>query len=153
VEEAYGRAGLARYEVSNYAKPKLHSRHNALYWTGGEYLALGVGATGRVGATRYSNQRSAERYLAEVEAGRLPAAKEEPLDGETLFRERVAMGLRLCGGLELEALCASAGQSWEPRRAQVELLVAHGLVAREGARVRLTPRGFDLHSAISARLM
>ena len=31
--------GLQRYEISNYAKPGFHSRHNALYWTGGEYLA------------------------------------------------------------------------------------------------------------------
>ncbi|WNZ63405.1 coproporphyrinogen-III oxidase family protein [Myxococcus sp. MxC21-1] len=37
VREVYGAAGLHRYEVSNHARPGFSSRHNALYWTGGEY--------------------------------------------------------------------------------------------------------------------
>ena len=153
VEEVYARAGLARYEVSNYARPGRHSRHNALYWTGGEYLALGVGATGRLGHRRYSNQRSADKYLLEVEAQGVPTAQEESLDEPTLFRERLAMGLRLTNGVDLEALCRAYAEDYSPRRAQVELLTRHGLLQRDGTRVQLTPAGFDVHSAVCARLM
>lgn len=141
VAEAYAAKGLIRYEVSNYAKPGYHSRHNAAYWTGGEYVALGAGATGRVGHARYQNHRSAEKYFADVEAGRLPEANREELDGETLQAERVAMGLRLTGGVKLEA---------DP--AQLQKLEREGLIVR-GERVRLTERGFDLHSSIAAALM
>jgi len=142
---AFSRAGLERYEVSNYARPGFHSRHNALYWTGGEYLALGVGATGTLregeGATRWSNHRSWEKYLSEVEAGRAPDATVEQLDAATLQSERVAMGLRLTNGVEL------------PASPFVDSLVASGLAVRDGARLRLTERGLDVHSAIAAKLI
>lgn len=157
VRDVYAAAGLQRYEVSNYAKPGFHSRHNASYWTGGEYLALGVGATGFVArggqAFRYSNHRSAERYLAEAEAGRVPEASREPLSDVERFEERVAMGLRLTSGVDLDAVCADFGQDVAPRRAVVEQLVRGGLARVEAGRVRLTDEGFDVHSAIAARLM
>lgn len=144
-QAAFARTGLQRYEVSNYARAGFHSRHNALYWTGGEYLALGVGATGTVGLQRYSNQRSWEKYLGEVEAGRAPSATVEPLDAGVLGRERVAMGLRLVNGVDLAQLSAHA--------AVVEQLVKHQLAVRDGGRLRLTESGFDVHSAIAAKLI
>jgi len=168
VAEAYGAAGLLRYEVSNYARPGFHSRHNTLYWTGGEYLALGAGATGflrslspqRRGegrgegpAFRWSNHRSAERYLAEVEAGRLPDATREPLAAGELFAERVAMGLRLTSGVALEAVCNDFGQPTAARAQTVAQLERAGLLTSVAGQVRLTEQGFDVHSAISARLI
>ncbi len=141
VAEAYARHGLQRYEISNYARPGHHSRHNAAYWTGGEYLALGAGATGRVGGVRYQNHRSAEKYLADVEAGRLPEASREALDDETLASERVAMGLRLVSGVRIEGHAEA-----------LQRLQRAGLV-EVGERVRLTDRGFDVHSSVAAALM
>jgi coproporphyrinogen III oxidase-like Fe-S oxidoreductase len=142
VSVAYERAGLQRYEVSNYARPGFHSRHNATYWTGGEYLALGAGATGRVGARRWSNHRSAEKYFADVEAGRLPEASVENLSEEDLHEERIAMGLRLTSGITLDG-----------HEQQLTRFESQGLLTREGAHVRLTERGFDLHSSVAAALM
>jgi len=141
VAEAYARKNLHRYEISNYARPGYHSRHNAAYWTGGEYVALGAGATGRVGAVRYQNHRSAEKYLADVEAGRLPEASREALDDETLATERVAMGLRLVSGVRVDG-----------HAKELERLARAGLV-QLGDRVQLTDRGFDVHSSVAAALM
>lgn len=156
LREVYAEHGLSRYEISNYARPGCHSRHNALYWTGGEYLALGVGATGMVHVPsphRYTNGRSPEKYLRAVEQGALYEESREELGPEELFEERLAMGLRLRGGVDWEAVCRCYGQDPEPRRAEVARLVEHGLATLKDGRLALTDTGADLHSAISARLI
>jgi putative oxygen-independent coproporphyrinogen III oxidase len=156
VREVYGAAGLHRYEVSNHARPGYSSRHNALYWTGGEYLALGVGASGMLlepTAHRYTNLRSAEKYLVEAEAGRLPEEGREALGPEELFAERLAMGLRLVSGVDWEAVCERYGQPVEPRRAEVARLVEHGFATLRDGRLALTEKGADVHSAVCARLL
>jgi oxygen-independent coproporphyrinogen-3 oxidase len=161
VREAYEARGLARYEISNHARPGHSSRHNALYWTGGEYLALGVGATGMLhqpasrglAGERYLNLRSPEAYLKAVEAGRLPEASREPLGARELFEERFAMGLRLRSGVDWEALFRTYGEDPAPKRAEVARLVAHGLATLQGPRLTLTDAGADVHSAVCARLL
>jgi oxygen-independent coproporphyrinogen-3 oxidase len=156
LREVYARGGLRRYEVSNHAREGYSSRHNALYWTGGEYLALGVGATGMLlqpAPHRYVNLRSAEAYLRAVEQGALPEASREELTPQELFAERLAMGLRLRSGVDWEAVCAAYGQQPEPRRVEVARLVEHGLAVLQGARLVLTDKGADLHSAVCARLI
>jgi coproporphyrinogen III oxidase-like Fe-S oxidoreductase len=102
---------------------------------------------------RYTNVRSAEQYLVAVEEGRLPGAAEETLDDETLFSERLAMGLRLSTGVALEALCQSFGQPFGARKAEADRLFALGLVIWHGPFLRLTEKGVFLHSEISARLL
>jgi oxygen-independent coproporphyrinogen-3 oxidase len=158
VAGVYAGAGLQRYEISNYALPGRHSRHNALYWTQGDYLALGVGATGTLPAAdgtraRYSNLRSAEQYLHAVEAGALPQASFEPLGPLELFEERIAMGLRLIGGVDFEAVCADFAQAPLARALTLRHLYSAGLAEQVEGRVRLTSAGLDIHSAIAARLM
>lgn len=153
VRDVFRAGGLSRYEVSNYAKPNAHSRHNAAYWTGGEYLALGTGATGFVGRERYTNHRSADRYLTDALAGRMPQGTPEQLGRTELFEERVAMGLRLTNGVALQQVCADFGEAFDSRAVAVRQLVASGLAVETQGRVALTDAGFDVHSSIAARLM
>jgi putative oxygen-independent coproporphyrinogen III oxidase len=156
VADVLGEAGFVRYEVSNYARGGKHSRHNALYWTGGEYLALGAGATGFFregeGGVRTASHRSTERWFADVEAGRLPDAEREPLGKGELFRERLMLGLRFTSGLDVECLAQACGEP--SRKAALLRLEAQGLGEQtpEG-RFRLTRRGLLLHSDVCARLL
>lgn len=155
VGEVLASAGLERYEISSHAVRGRHSRHNALYWTGGESLALGAGAVGLrregSGAVRTTNLRSTPRWLEAVEAGRLPDEDRETLGPEALYEERLLLGLRLRTGLDLETLWAQRGVA--PRSAQVESLVRDGFLEPLGRRFRLTRRGAHLHQEISARLV
>jgi oxygen-independent coproporphyrinogen-3 oxidase len=52
IRAALRRAGLRRYEISNFARRGLESVHNGLYWSGASYLGVGAGAWGclRAGA-------------------------------------------------------------------------------------------------------
>lgn len=155
VGEVLAAAGLERYEISSHAVPGRHSRHNALYWTGGESLAVGAGAVGfhheGGGAVRTTNLRSTPRWLEAVEAGRLPEEERETLGAEALYEERLLLGLRLRSGLDLTRLWAERGIA--PRSAEVEVLVRDGFLEPLGPRFRLTRRGAHLHQEISARLV
>ena len=55
--------GYVRYEFSNYAQPGYASQHNTVYWTGGEYIGLGLGASSLFKGERFTNTRDLDRYL------------------------------------------------------------------------------------------
>lgn len=52
------------YEISNFAQKGYRARHNYIYWLYQPYLALGPGASGFDGKTRYLNKRSLKDYIA-----------------------------------------------------------------------------------------
>ncbi|HET8723525.1 MAG TPA: radical SAM family heme chaperone HemW [Anaeromyxobacteraceae bacterium] len=144
------RAGFRRYEISNFARPGMESRHNLLYWRSEDYLGAGAGAVGCVrwpgGGRRWTNHREVGPWLAAVEAGALPDASEEPLGPAELASERVLLALRTAEGLPLAELPARTER-------EVEALVSNGLATVEGGRLRLSAAGMDLHSAVVARLI
>ena len=143
------RAGLRRYEISNFARPGRESVHNRLYWEGESYLGLGAGAYGcrrrEAGSYRYGNLRDAGSWLAAVEAGRLPTAEEDRIDPGADRNERLMLALRTRAGAPL------AGLSPRQRR-EAEDLRHHRLAVLRGGRLVLTFRGMDLHSAVAERL-
>jgi oxygen-independent coproporphyrinogen-3 oxidase len=150
IRAALRRAGLRRYEISNFARPGFESLHNRLYWESESYLGVGAGAHGCLhaagGAVRWGNLRSPAAWLAAVESGRLPQAEEERLGPAELSRERVMLALRTARGLPEEEIPPA-------RRGEVGPLLARRLAVRRGGRLVLTSRGMDLHSAVAERLV
>jgi len=163
IDEALSRRGFGHYEISNYAKPNEEARHNLGYWRGEEYLGLGCAAFGflRRGeascdGVRYRNDPDPRRY---VESTRSPGALDarttrEPLDAETLLRERIMLGLRLATGIDLEAAARELGvPGWTPERSsEAARLEDRGRLVREGSRMRLSPRAWLWADDASARL-
>jgi oxygen-independent coproporphyrinogen-3 oxidase len=96
--------GVAPYEISNAARPGREAVHNSLYWTGGEYLALGAGAHGfrRLPdgrAERWENARHPGRYQRAAVAAAPAETFRETLDAATLSEESLMCGLRLDRGV------------------------------------------------------
>jgi oxygen-independent coproporphyrinogen-3 oxidase len=149
IRQALRRAGLRRYEISNYARPGRESVHNRLYWEGEGYLGLGAGAWGCLregaGAVRYGNVRDARRYADAALEGRLPTEDEDRVGARAERNERLMLALRTTRGAELSAL--SAAQAREAAEA-----VRRRLAVRRAGRLVLTSRGMDLHSALAERL-
>ncbi len=129
-------AGYQHYEVSSHARPGHRAVHNAAYWDGSPYLALGAGAHGWDGRRRWRNLGRVKRYLEALDAGALPHAEVEIPDAETAAFERVMTGLRrLDQGVEL-------GASWARWASVVRERERAGLLeVVEGTRVRLTEAG------------
>jgi oxygen-independent coproporphyrinogen-3 oxidase len=149
LRSALRRAGLRRYEISNFARPGFESVHNRIYWRGESYLGLGAGAYGyrgsAAGGLRYGNARAPEGWLAEVEAGRLPTVEEDRLGPREAANEGRMLALRTRDGLPVASVPPG-------RRGEVESLVRSRLAVVRRDRLLLTSRGLDVHSAIAERL-
>ena len=149
------RAGLAMYEISNFARPGHESRHNLVYWANDAYFGVGVGAARYVRGVRSVNTRDLFAYLRRVEAGEPATGPTEALDPEARARETAVLMLRrtVLGidradfarrtGFELDALAGPV----------VRQSVARGLLEDDGRRVRLTPEGRFLADSVMAELL
>ncbi|HEY3819694.1 MAG TPA: radical SAM family heme chaperone HemW [Polyangiaceae bacterium] len=157
IDEALGARGFRHYEVSNYARPGHEARHNLGYWRGDEYLGLGCGAYGFVlsepgAGLRYRNELLPERYV--TRAADIDETTREPLDGPTLMRERIMLGLRMEGGIDLdEASAALKAPGWTAARDRAaSWLVERGRVVREGGRLRVPRAAWLWTDDTAARL-
>ncbi|HLY84436.1 MAG TPA: radical SAM family heme chaperone HemW [Acidimicrobiales bacterium] len=134
-----GDAGLAWYELSNWARPGHECRHNQLYWAQGDYRGIGCAAHSHQGGRRWWNVRTPERYLRAVATGRSPIAGEERLDPPVRALEALQLALRTRDGVPAAALPDDPGLA--------------GLVRRSGSRARLSLQGRLLENEVAARLV
>ncbi|MFM7251657.1 MAG: radical SAM family heme chaperone HemW [Ilumatobacteraceae bacterium] len=139
-DELLERAGLANYEVSNWALPGEECRHNVLYWQQGDYLGFGAAAHSHRSGRRWWNVRTPDRYIAAVEAGESTEAAGEDLDAETRRIEGLQLALRMRDGVPASAF--AEGDLGE---------VAPFVVVEEG-RVRLTRGGRLLANEVAIRI-
>ena len=144
--------GYERYEVSNFARLGKQSLHNTGYWTGSEYLGLGMGAHSlqidRV-AIRRSNPRALKTYL---EAPTLADAVER-LEPEAHLRERLFLALRTRLGVEIAELrWQFLGLDIAAELSRLQSLVADGLLEPDPEMIIPTSRGLDLADLAASRL-
>jgi oxygen-independent coproporphyrinogen III oxidase len=138
-ELAVAGLGLARYEISNFARPGFESLHNLKYWRREPYFGFGADAHSFDGATRWQNAETAAGYVARHQRGDSPREEATPANAQ---EERFFVGLRLSEGIE-----PTAGD-WSRYREPLERFLAEGLLERAGERLRLTPRGILLSNEV-----
>jgi len=136
-------AGYQHYEISNFSRPGLASRHNLKYWTDQEWLAFGCGAHSTMDAVRWKNVSATDAYTRSVERGAGPdIAERRDLSAEERFQEAVFMGLRLVAGIDLAEIRRRYGVDlWQRYGERLAPFVEAGLVVREPPTLRLSPRG------------
>ena len=99
-------AGLASYEISNWARPGHECRHNLLYWTMGEYQGIGCAAHSHRGGRRFWNVRTPDRYIAAVERAEPVEAAGERLAPADRELEALQLSIRTRRGVPATALDA-----------------------------------------------
>ena len=125
--------GLARYEISNFARPGCESRHNLKYWRLEPYVGFGADAHSFDGRIRRQNAESVADYLA-------GAAPEPPV--AACDEERLFVGLRLTEGVR------PTEDDWRRFGAPIRRFVEEGLLAAEDGVLRLTARGVLLSNEV-----
>ena len=100
-----GAAGLADYEISNFARPGEESRHNLTYWRYGDYIGIGPGAHGRltIGGDKFATRqhRAPEAWLELVERDGHATRQRDLVARPERLNEMLMMGLRLKEGVPL----------------------------------------------------
>ncbi len=142
-------AGLARYEVSAYARPGHRCVHNLNYWEFGDYLGLGAGAHGKLSfphrIVRQVRHRQPERYMEQALAGDAVAQAHEVARAE-LPLEFMLNALRLKDGFSLTDYTERTGMPPSSIASALQQAEQSGWLQREGAWIRPTARGFDFLS-------
>lgn len=105
--------GIPQYEVSNFARPGYHSRHNASYWTLAPYLGFGPGAHSYDGnRTRRANATDLSEYIKALYpddtalSPQIPPHDIDHLDDEQQLLEAIMLGLRTVEGIHPSRLAA-----------------------------------------------
>ena len=147
-------AGLARYEISNYAAPGRECRHNLNYWRNGGYLGLGAGAVSCLSGFRFSTVAEPEAFAGLVQAGRPPLGEGECLPLTARFRESVVMGLRMIEGVSFAPLQRRFGLTPPSYYGKIlDDLQQQGLIAVSHDSLRLTEAGLPVANQVLAQLV
>ena len=172
--------GYKRYEISNYARSGFECRHNTGYWTGEEYIGLGLGASSylsedsldflEIDPSLYINKKEKcdLRKMFRIKnnadlddfirRGTAPdgtsCTVEEVLDDAAQLSEFCILRLRLCRGFVREDFRERFGKDiYEVFGEKLEKLKAAGLLKEEGDRICLTPKGLDLANTVFCEFM
>lgn len=125
-----------RYEVSNYAKPGYQSRHNLVYWTGGEYIGFGAGAHSLLNNERFCNGNDILNYRREAVQKRT---------AEDIRAEQIMLGLRLHTGVALSLLTG--------KEQEIKFLTKLGLIRTTSTHVIATEAGLQVLNQLWLKLV
>ena len=125
--------GFLHYEISNFCKPGMHSRHNASYWFGTPYVGFGPSAHSFDGISRQWNDNSAFRINSDslVEGFAVPNSEFEKLSPEQKYDEYVMLRLRTMWGIDLKYMKREMGEHFSSYCEQkAQPLIAQGRLSQ-----------------------
>jgi oxygen-independent coproporphyrinogen-3 oxidase len=124
--------GFEHYEVSNYGKPGMHSRHNWAYWRRAPYVGVGPSAHEFDGRVRRWNVEPYAEWESRLAGGASPTEGVEELTEPQAEHESAYLGLRTTAGASIPANEAPAVSRW----------IGAGWATLTDSVLRLTPQGW-----------
>lgn len=144
------RAGFDRYEVSNYAKKskedenghiskynRFISKHNSVYWLGGDYLGFGPSAASFINGVRLTNEKNFANYIEKNFN-----AEREVLTPEQIRLESIMLGLRTKWGCD-KSIC---------KQENVDYLLRNAYIKQIGDRIIATKKGLNVLNILIDKL-
>lgn len=95
--------GYQHYEISNYSKPGMYSRHNSSYWDFVPYLGFGPSAHSYFSGQRGWNVRGLRQYADQIASGK-PFDDLERLTQTDKYNEYIMLRLRTRKGINIPFL-------------------------------------------------
>lgn len=159
--------GIYKYEVSNYSRPGYASRHNLLYWTGQDYIGVGVSAHGRFCFSGFKGNLEQKRRDRKISRTSLYTEKFLPIYYASTYNcrleelsqaeraeELLLMGLRLTDGIDKRLFAENCGLDFDGfiDRERLKYLCEAGLLVDTPQNIRATREGFLVLNGIIEQL-
>jgi oxygen-independent coproporphyrinogen-3 oxidase len=153
-DERLQEAGYINYEISNWALPGHHSRHNLTYWQNLPYLGLGAGACSYFAERRSSNEREPHKYIKLLKIQQLPVVESEVVECEQAMAETAFLALRTMPGLHLPTFEQRFGRAFVQFVGdRLHIVAEAGLLEQIDGWLRLSKRGRLLGNEVFLRLL
>ncbi len=153
-QEICAKAGMPAYEVSNHAPEGSESRHNLIYWRGGDYIGIGPGAHGRLtlAGERFATEapKAPNLWLQKALTQGNAELPRTLLSAEERGLEYLLMSLRLSEGMDIARYQELSGTILaEPA---LDELHEYDLIKIESGQLIATPKGRVLLNAVIRKL-
>jgi len=146
--------GYRQYEISNFARKGMVSRHNMKYWTGGEYLGFGPDASSDFGGKRYTFVRDLMAYIDGIKGGGQVVAELSYIPPRERAGEFLMTRLRTTDGIDPEEYERKYLLPFAPLEAALQRCAQQRLAAKTtGGSWHLTPEGFLVSNSIISDLL
>lgn len=149
--EAFEEKGYEQYEISNFARNQIYSRHNSGYWKGNSFLGIGPGAHSYDGNVRSFNIANNHLYLKKLSSGE-PTWEEEILEKSDRFNEYILTSIRTKWGISFKTLEENFPENYGLTKEKMAHLEKNGLGFVEEELFKLTKRGKLLADEVSTFL-
>ena len=146
--------GYRQYEISNFARKGLYSRHNMKYWIGNEYLGFGPSASSDFAGSRFTMVRDIEEYIQGIRTGGEVVEESEEISLWDRASEYIMLRLRTLNGISGEDYTRRFRLPFEPLEAELETQQKLGTAIKSSdGRWRLTPKGYLVSNTIITNLL
>jgi oxygen-independent coproporphyrinogen-3 oxidase len=134
-------AGYEQYEISNFARNQMYSRHNTSYWKDHEYLGIGPSAHSYNGSSRQFNVSNNTKYIKSINEGKI-SADIEILTPENKVNDYLLTSLRTKWGCDLNKIVNIIGEKWHKENQTIlENYINNNLLLLKNSVLLLTNEG------------
>ena len=146
--------GYIRYEVSNFALPDYECKHNLVYWTGKEYLGIGLASHSYMSGKRFCNTEDFDKYVSNLMDKKLAVESVETLTPAQKREEEIMLALRTNLGLDTYRLDRLYGGNFLKDKAkEIEFLSKNGFIRLENGRIFVCDNAYYVLSSIVSKLV
>ena len=146
--------GYRQYEISNFARKGMISKHNMKYWTGGEYLGFGPDASSDFGGKRFTVVRDLLGYLDGIKHGGKVMAEVHEIPPRERAGEYLMTRLRTTAGILGDDYERHFLLPFTPLEACLQKYASQGYAVQTAEGIwHLTPEGFLISNTIISDLL
>lgn len=146
--------GYVRYEVSNFALPDYECKHNIVYWTGKEYLGIGLASHSYMSGKRFCNTEDFDKYVSNLLDKKLAVESVETLSPAQKREEEIMLALRTNLGLDTYRLDRLYGGNFLKDKAkEIEFLSKNGFIRLDNGRIFVCENAYYVLSSIISKLV